>query len=227
LALVQELVKLHSGQISVESVLGRGTTFSVIIPKGTAHLPADRIGARKTLAPTSAGNAYVAEAEQWISHATGDDVVVPGSLDVDTRVHILLADDNPDMREYLARLLRARWVVEAVGDGGAALAAIRRRRPALVLTDVMMPGLDGFSLLRALRGDPSTRSIPVIMLSARAGEESRVEGLEAGADDYLVKPFSSRELIARVAARLGQRHSAPLDRPHDQRSAVSVRPPGA
>jgi DNA-binding response OmpR family regulator len=154
--------------------------------------------------------AYVQEAEQWVPQTVADDAVSTFSNGADPSIHILLVDDNPDMREYVARLLRTRWSVESVADGEAALAAIRRRRPTLVLTDVMMPALDGFGLLRALRDDAGTRSIPVIMLSARAGDESRAEGLEAGADDYLIKPFSSRELIARVAAQL-ERH--PVDRP--------------
>jgi len=115
---------------------------------------------------------------------------------------VLLADDNADMREYVRRLLERRYNVEAVADGLAALEAARRHLPDLVLTDVMMPRLDGFGLLRDLRNDPQTRTVPIIMLSARAGEESRVEGLEAGADDYLVKPFSARELLARVRANL-------------------------
>jgi PAS domain S-box-containing protein len=106
------------------------------------------------------------------------------------------------MRQYLTRLLGRRWTVEAVPDGAAALAAARARVPDLILTDVMMPGLDGFALLRELRADVRTREVPVIILSARAGEESRVEGLEAGADDYLIKPFSARELMARVGAHL-------------------------
>jgi signal transduction histidine kinase len=115
---------------------------------------------------------------------------------------VLLADDNADMREYVGRLLSRHWTVEAVGDGNAALTAARARPPDLVLTDVMMPGLSGIELLRALREDPRTGTVPVLLLSARAGEECRVEGLEAGADDYLVKPFSARELIARVTTHL-------------------------
>src|SRR6185369_9161878 len=94
------------------------------------------------------------------------------------------------------------WRVEAVADGGAALVAARREPPDLILTDVMMPVLDGFGLLRELRADPELASTPVLMLSARAGEEASVEGLQAGADDYLIKPFSSRELMARVSTRL-------------------------
>lgn len=115
---------------------------------------------------------------------------------------VLLADDNADMRDYVRGLLAQHWIVDAVGDGAAALDAARARRPDLVLTDVMMPRLDGVALLRALRADDATRSVPVILLSARAGEESRIEGLGAGADDYLVRPFSARELVARVNAHL-------------------------
>ena len=130
----------------------------------------------------------------------------------DPSVRIVLADDNGDMRAYIARLLSRRWTVESAPDGEAALELVRERRPTLVITDVMMPRLDGFGLLRELRNDPVTRSIPVIMLSARAGEESRVEGLEAGADDYIVKPFSARELVARVASQVSLRRlNAKLD----------------
>ena len=107
------------------------------------------------------------------------------------------------MREYVKRLLADRYEVETVADGASALNAARERVPDLVLADIMMPGLDGVELLRALRADSHTGEIPVILLSARAGEESKVEGLDAGADDYLVKPFTARELLARVKAHLG------------------------
>ena len=114
----------------------------------------------------------------------------------------MLADDNADMRDYVGRLLRDRWDVEMVSDGDAALKAIRRQRPDLVLADVMMPGLDGFELLRAIRCDEELHLTPVILLSARAGEEATAEGLSAGANDYIVKPFSARELLVRVASTL-------------------------
>ena len=106
------------------------------------------------------------------------------------------------MRQYVRRLLESHYQVDAVSDGEAALEAVSKCQPDLVLTDVMMPRLDGFALLRRLRAEAKTQGIPVILLSARAGEESRVEGLEAGADDYLVKPFSARELLARVESHL-------------------------
>lgn len=205
LALVQELVRLHGGTIGVESRVGHGTTFKVAIPAGTAHLPADRIGAARMQASTAIGSApYMEEALRWLPERP----LMEGAL-LHSRSpaptsgsRVLLADDNADMRDYVTRLLSQRWRVQAVGDGAAALAAAREQAPDLVLADVMMPGMNGFELLRALRADPKTRDVPVILLSARAGEESRVEGLEAGADDYLSKPFSARELLARVAAHL-------------------------
>jgi signal transduction histidine kinase len=211
LALVQELVKLHGGSVHAESRVGAGTVFTVTIPKGSAHLPKERIGAAKTAMPTGLGAApFVEEALRWLPAGEDSASVAPFdrhfSSPEKTRPRsserILFADDNADMRDYVRRLLEPRWVVEAVEDGSKALASARARPPNLILTDVMMPGLDGFALLRELRKDERTRLIPVVMLSARAGEEARIEGLHAGADDYLVKPFSARELLARVRTQL-------------------------
>ncbi|MFP2904273.1 ATP-binding protein [Pyxidicoccus sp. 3LFB2] len=119
------------------------------------------------------------------------------------RGRVLAVDDNADMREYLARVLGSMFDVVTAEDGEEALEHLARHGPFdLVVTDVMMPRLGGFGLLKALREEPTTRALPVIMLSARAGDEASVEGLEAGADDYLVKPFSARELVARVRSAL-------------------------
>jgi signal transduction histidine kinase/DNA-binding response OmpR family regulator len=220
LALVQELVRLHGGEVGLESQPGRGSAFTVTLPRGHAHLPAERVAAAATSpgAPIGA-QAFVEEALGW--SPAGEEFpdvagapAAPGRDDT-RRLRIVLADDNADMRQYVARLLRPRWDVEAVADGHGALAAVRARGADLVLADVMMPGLDGFALLRAVRADAATRDVPVILLSARAGEESRVEGLEAGADDYVIKPFSARELVARVEAHLklkGLRAQAEADR---------------
>jgi PAS domain S-box-containing protein len=210
LALVQELVKLHGGAIRADSAANRGASFVVNIPFGTAHLPQDRTGAVRSLASTSVRtNAYVEEAGRWLpdemalANEAPNEIAEPDDLpQLRKRVRILLADDNADMRAYVRRLLGSNFEVQAVADGEAALQVLREHRSDLVLTDVMMPRLDGFGLLRAIRADPSLRSLPVIMLSARAGEESRVKGLEAGADDYLIKPFSARELIARIGGNL-------------------------
>lgn len=124
------------------------------------------------------------------------------SLIQNPKSKILLVDDNADLRDYARRLLSDRWQVETAANGAIALQLIRQQQPDLVLSDVMMPELDGLQLLQALRSDPLAQSLPVILLSARAGEEAMIEGLEAGANDYLIKPFSARELIARIETQL-------------------------
>jgi signal transduction histidine kinase len=139
---------------------------------------------------------------------------------------VLIADDNADMRQYLRHVLSQQFRVETVADGDLALEAIRKESPDLIVADVMMPRLDGFGLLKQLRADPATADIPFIMLSARAGEESRIEGLEAGVDDYLVKPFSARELLVRVdshikMAQLRRRNEEAL-RASEQRLAAEL-----
>jgi PAS domain S-box-containing protein len=203
LALVQELVKLHGGSVRLQSVYGSGSTFTISIPRGKQHLPSERIGSERILSLTNIqADAFVEEALRWLP----DDTHIERSHNDETpegsRPRVLLADDNADMREYVRKLLGRKYEVVAVADGEAALAAAYEQVPDLVLSDIMMPKLDGFGLLTQLRADERTRSVPIVLLSARAGEESRVEGLEAGADDYLVKPFSARELLARVKATL-------------------------
>jgi signal transduction histidine kinase/DNA-binding response OmpR family regulator len=205
LALIQELVRLHGGHIDVTSRVGAGTTFRVRIPRGVAHLPPSRVRAERALPSVALeAAAFVEEASRWVG-ASGD-LEGPSTLSstraTETRERILFADDNADMRDYVTRLLRERWSVETVPDGAAALESIKRAPPDLVLSDVMMPGLDGFELLQAIRGDANLRGIPVIILSARAGTEEAARGLTAGANDYVAKPFSARELLVRVASNL-------------------------
>jgi PAS domain S-box-containing protein len=200
LALVAELARLHGGSVTVESEVGTGSTFRVRIPLGKEHLDGDRVLDRVVDdIPEIArfGSGYLAEALRWL----GADVPTEPASD-DDRTSVLVVDDNADMREYVHDLLAGEYAVRTAPNGVVALASIRADPPDLVLTDVMMPELDGFGLLAAIRADPEIAHLPVVMLSARSGDESTIEGLEAGADDYLVKPFAARELLARVRANL-------------------------
>ncbi|MGE2728312.1 SpoIIE family protein phosphatase [Mycolicibacterium vaccae] len=218
LALVKELVELHGGSISADSAESVGTTFTIRIPFGTAHLPADAI-ARSSGRRSGPGGAqaYLEEAMRWLpsglSQAEPETDGVADRVDstvasvVGARrsapVRVLVADDNADMRGYLTRLLRSDgYEVEAVSDGQQALDAVRARTPDLVVSDVMMPRVDGLALVAALRSDRRTAALPVLLLSARAGQEASISGLQAGADDYLVKPFAAAELLARVRANV-------------------------
>jgi PAS domain S-box-containing protein len=212
LALVQELIRLHGGTIEVQSTVGVGTTITVQLARGMAHLPPERLGVSRTLTSTALGaDPYVEEALRWLPelpNATSSLLIEQESplravpLSTDHVPLLLVVDDNADMRDYLKRLLSSSYQVQLAADAAAALTIARDHIPDLILLDVMMPGMDGFAMLSALRADPATRLIPVIMLSARAGEEAILEGLHAGADDYLIKPFSAREVLARVQARL-------------------------
>lgn len=209
LAFVRELTRMHRGEVLVRSTLGQGTTFTVRIPRGSAHLPPEQLNTvRSRHSSRHSAPSFVEEARGWdiVKRQTRPPLSSEPALALPIQEgsgeRILFADDNADMRAYVARLLGKQWRVETAGDGIAALEAIQRERPALVLADVMMPRLDGFGLLRTLRAAPATRTLPVILLSARAGEESTLEGLQAGANDYLIKPFSAGDLLARVSSQL-------------------------
>ncbi len=224
LALVQELVRLHGGCIRAESVLGSGSRFIVRLPYGPAQLPAEQIGGERVIAPTAIGiRPFVEEVLGWLPHGGAPDELpkvlpmpagpaaaepiapagdIPREVGFRARPLVLCADDNADLRRYVSRLLAPLYDVIAVGDGDQALEMALIYRPDLIVADVMMPQTSGVALLKALRSRPRTAMIPVLLLSARAGEEAKIEGLDAGADDYLEKPFSARELLARVRSQL-------------------------
>ena len=198
LALVRELVLLHGGSITLDSVPDAGSVFTLRIPFGSAHLPAEQVH-RESAWPERAarGSIFADEALRWLGSEAAQPAqpeLMPGAA------RIILADDNADMRAYIKRILGAAgYHVDAYGDGASALAAVRSGPlPDLLLSDVMMPDMDGFALVGELRADAATTGLVMMLISARAGEEARLEGLAAGADDYIVKPFSARELRARV-----------------------------
>ncbi|MGQ0624241.1 MAG: response regulator [Sporichthyaceae bacterium] len=193
LAIVAETVKLFGGSVAATSIVGKGSIFTVRLPLLAEPAALGRAAPTTSL---QAGESARREVESWDEESTA--VQSPGQ----GRARVLIAEDNADMRMYLCDVLGGEFDVEAVADGEAALFAARRVAPDLLLSDVMMPGLDGFALLAEIRNDPDLRTLPVILLSARAGQESSVEGLAAGADDYIAKPFSSIDLLARVQANL-------------------------
>ncbi|MGW6056744.1 SpoIIE family protein phosphatase [Streptomyces sp. NPDC055189] len=230
LSLVRGLVELHEGSVDLVSEVDAGTTVTVRLPpvpedertiRGVTELPAPR--------PDS-DNPFVAEALQWLGldHELTENELTESPADPTAdgpRGLVLIADDNADMRAHLRRIVSARWDTVVFADGAAALAGARQHHPDLIVTDVMMPALDGFELVTALRADPRLGSIPVLMLSARAGEEAAAEGFASGADDYLPKPFRSADLLDRIAARItaAERERAERERNKEQTQQATER----
>ena len=211
LSLVRGLVELHSGTIEIDSELDRGTTVTVRLPQsaGTA-------AGQSPAGPLDETNPYVAEARQWLTPIAERDGSTAASER--SRPLVLIADDNADMRNHLDRVLSAHWETVLTADGESALAATRNLRPDAIVTDVMMPGIDGFGLVAAVRADPELAATPVLMLSARAGAGAVDEGYAGGADDYLPKPFRSQELVDRVKSRLS---AVARERDRQRRAAAS------
>ena len=210
LSLINELVKLHNGDIAVRSIVGEGSAFTVRIPMGKNHLPAAQVS-EEMIGHTDStlAEAFVDEAaslledktdkEDW--HENPPENLMDEPLS-DKGTRILIADDNSDMRAYLRRLIAPYYSVEVTSNGKEALDKLATFKPHLLVSDMMMPVMDGKELVQAIRSNMHTLRLPVILLSARAGEEARIEGIEAGADDYLVKPFSARELLTKIRSQI-------------------------
>ncbi len=198
LALARELVILHGGSITAESEEGFGSTFTITLRKGRTHLAPDQIvddGAAMAWTPREGlASALVPGASAVDASNAATDAATTGE-DITT---VLVVDDNAEIRAYVKRHLAPRYRVLEAENGEEGLAMARRSLPDLVLSDVMMPVMDGYALCRALKSHPDTDFIPVILLTARAEAEDRLAGLREQADDYLTKPFDVRELLARV-----------------------------
>lgn len=203
LALVKELVELLAGTISVQSQEGRGTCFTVRIPRRTvetAESTSTKEAPEQTCGANTLAGAFVQDAQRWLSDAK---VLATAPLaDVSaTRRRILVVDDDADMRSYIRQLLEdADYEIETAPDGVSALERCEARSPDLILADVIMPRMSGIALMNALRADKRTARLPIILLSARAAEDFRIEGVRSDADDYVMKPFHARELVTRVDA---------------------------
>jgi signal transduction histidine kinase/CheY-like chemotaxis protein/AraC-like DNA-binding protein len=197
LAFVKELIAMHKGSISVESAPGKGTAFTLLLPAGLQPEPSDS-------SSTVSADHHPVTMDQAAISAT-----VPGSADTQDKPSgseiILVVEDNEEMLHFIAESLSDRYRVLMARDGEEGLAVSQKEMPDLIITDVMMPKMDGFAFTRAIRGDRLTSHIPVIMLTAKSSIDSRIEGLEAAADDYLTKPFSVRELTVRIRNLLSLR----------------------
>lgn len=200
LSLVSELVKLHGGEITVSSKEGRGSEFTVAIPTGKSHLPTEQVLEKALDFDAALADAFVEEATTLLEQPlTAHQVEETTAQNLST---VLVVDDNADMREHLKAILSKQYHVITANNGMDALHRMEMQLPGLIVSDIMMPVMDGIQLLKAVKENTQTNHIPVILLSARAGEESKIEGYDIGADDYLVKPFSAKELLARVRAHI-------------------------
>ncbi len=203
LSLVKDMVNMHAGTIQAESRTAGGSRFTVCIPRGKSHLREDRVSDLVPQESNLAGLAYIAEVVQWLGNHEGEDESESseGSRR-SSSPRVLVVEDTADMRRYLYDILSPFCWVETVSDAEKALEILRQDPPDLLISDLMLPNVDGYELTKQIRLSEDTSRLPVILLSARADEQTRVAGLQSGADDYLIKPFSVSELIARVQLHL-------------------------
>ncbi len=223
LSLVQELSALHGGKVRVDSKYGEGTTFTIELPLGSGHLPADQV-LEQTL-QTEKGRAVVELSDIEMASATADhDVRLPEEEEGDRAKRasfegsqILVVDDNPDLRTYVSSVLKRKgYKVRTAEQGAAGLEMTIAHRPDLIITDLMMPGVNGLEMIERIRQDTDLQGTPIVLLTAKVDDETRLEGVEQGADAYLSKPFNDRELLAEVrnllALKSNERKVAQLNR---------------
>lgn len=202
LSLIKEFIALHGGTIGVESTEGAGSKFIVRIPFGKDHLPDSKITDDEQAFEEASSNLYLDEAVSLVETEDAGTETISAENGVTNTEKVLIVDDNPDMRKHIRSLVSARYKTVTARNGLEALQKVYTEKPHVILSDIMMPGMDGIQLLKEVKENPHTANIPVILITARAGDESKVEGYETGADDYLVKPFSSKELVARISSQI-------------------------
>lgn len=216
LALVREFIEFHCGTISVTSAVNEGSTFTIDLPTSLAAYPPERLDRRREQTEVSVDRRNASDrrklqelienpADLGLADLTVNPAIEPPDDTSTPRPVVLIADDNRDMLAYLASILAREYEIIAAGDGEAAYELAVERQPQLVISDVMMPRKNGHALVRDLRRNPVTRSIPVILVTAKADVYQRVQGIEEGADDYLTKPFNFLELRARIRQLLKSR----------------------
>ncbi len=202
LSMIREFVIEHGGNITVHSEEGKGSTFTVTLPLGREHLPEEQIMDFETTAEDVLSGQHIREADLMLQDATDNSIEVMHervSAKTDT---VLIVDDNADMRRHLSSIIEKHYNVLTAQHGKEALDLVQHNDVSLIVSDIMMPVMDGIELLKQVKSMPQLAMVPIILLTARAGEESRIEGYETGADDYLVKPFSAKELEARIRSQI-------------------------
>ncbi|BAU15523.1 adenylate cyclase [Leptolyngbya sp. NIES-3755] len=200
LALVKELVELHSGEINVESTYGQGTIFTIALKFGAAHLPSDQVVDAQSEVQTSRAAVELADLEVELQDEHDSEpapiLELPGT---EHQPRILVVDDNPDLRSYVSGVLKQQgYLVWTARNGAEGFEQAKAHHPSLIVTDLMMPIVSGLDMIRMIRAQDDLKGTPIVLLTAKADEDTRLEGVERGADAYLAKPFNDRELLAEV-----------------------------